>query len=64
MLAPEVFPFLKNLKENNNREWFKEHKTEHDEARNAVVHLSSRLFESLNNENSSTNIKFFEYIAM
>ena len=59
MLAPEVFPFLKNLKENNNREWFKEHKTEHDEARNAVVHLSSRLFESLNNENQLDKHKVF-----
>ena len=59
MLAPEVFPFLNSLKENNNREWFKEHKTEHDEARNAVVHLSSRLFESLNNENQLDKHKVF-----
>jgi uncharacterized protein (TIGR02453 family) len=59
MLAPDVFPFLKNLKENNNREWFKTNKNEHDEARNSVVHLSSQLFDTLNNENQLDKQKVF-----
>lgn len=59
MLAPEVFPFLKNLKKNNNREWFKEHKAEHDDARKAVADLSSKLFETLNNENQLDKHKVF-----
>lgn len=59
MLVKDVFSFLEKLKENNNREWFKAHKTEHDEARNAVVDLSSRLFEILNNNNQLDKHKVF-----
>jgi uncharacterized protein (DUF2461 family) len=32
-INPETFDFLKNLVENNNREWFQEHKSQHDQAR-------------------------------
>ena len=59
MLALDVFPFLKNLKENNNREWFKANKNEHDSARSAVVHFSSAIFETLNNENQLDKHKVF-----
>lgn len=36
-LSPEVFEFLKNLTQNNNREWFTEHKNRYTESRENIL---------------------------
>lgn len=43
MIQPATFNFLKNLKENNNRDWFQEHKEEHDAARENVLAFVGKL---------------------
>lgn len=37
MIKPATFKFLKDLKENNNRDWFQQHKEQHDAARDNVL---------------------------
>lgn len=37
MIKPSTFTFLKELSENNNREWFQDNKKRHDEARENVL---------------------------
>jgi uncharacterized protein (TIGR02453 family) len=39
----QILPFLKNLTENNDRDWFKAHKKEYDLARNAFVNLVDKV---------------------
>ncbi len=36
-LSPEIFEFLKNLTQNNNREWFTEHKNRYTESQQNVI---------------------------
>lgn len=59
MLEPEVFAFLKSLKENNHREWFHAHKSEHDNAKECVKRLSNNLFEKLKIDNQLDGHKVF-----
>ena len=59
MLHPDVFPFLKALKENNTRDWFKANKDQHDAARNHVLLFSDRLFQLLKDENQLDKHKVF-----
>ena len=59
MLEPEVFAFLKSLRENNHREWFHEHKPDHDHAKKCVQTLSNNLFEKLNVANQLDGHKVF-----
>ena len=59
MLHPEIFPFLKTLNKNNNREWFKEHKSKHDEVKKKVQELSLKLFDILKNDNQLDKHKVF-----
>lgn len=47
MIKPGTFDFLKDLAENNNREWFQDHKTRHDEARNNVLEFVAELIDGL-----------------
>lgn len=44
----EVFQFLNNLKENNNREWFNFHKTEYELALNTMIDFGQKLLEEMN----------------
>ena len=59
MLHSEIFPFLKTLNKNNNREWFKEHKSKHDEVKKKVQELSLKLFDVLKNDNQLDKHKVF-----
>jgi uncharacterized protein (TIGR02453 family) len=59
MLHSDVFPFLKTLKENNNRDWFKANKDQHDAARKHVLQFSDLLFQRLQHENQLDKQKVF-----
>ena len=47
MIKPETFDFLKDLAENNNREWFQDNKARHDEARSNVLGFVGELIDGL-----------------
>lgn len=47
MINGETFDFLKDLAENNNREWFQDNKFRHDQARNNVLEFVSKLIAGL-----------------
>ena len=59
MLHPSIFPFLEELRENNNRDWFKANKHKHDAARAHVVQFTQALFERLSDENQLDHQKVF-----
>ena len=59
MLHPSVFPFLEELRDNNNRDWFKDNKHKHDAARACVVQFTQALFERLSDENQLDGQKVF-----
>lgn len=39
MINPSVYEFLKELKDNNNREWFQENRKRYEEARQNFIHI-------------------------
>jgi uncharacterized protein (TIGR02453 family) len=43
----QILPFLKNLTENNDRDWFKAHKKEYDQSRKAFVDLVDKVIVGL-----------------
>lgn len=45
----KTLSFLKSLSKNNNRDWFHEHKNQHDEAKKNVKEFAESLKEKLNN---------------
>jgi len=47
MIQADVFDFLKALKENNNREWFQEHKPEYDKLRLNFVHFAELVIRTI-----------------
>ena len=59
MLSKEIFEFLNQLKINNNREWFKQHKAEHDVARKKVIEFSTQLFSTIQQGNNLDEYKVF-----
>ena len=59
MLRPSIFPFLEELRENNNRDWFKANKHKHDAARAHVIQFTQALFECLSDENQLDGQKVF-----
>jgi uncharacterized protein (TIGR02453 family) len=59
MLHPSIFPFLEELRDNNNRDWFKDNKHKHDAARAHVVQFTQALFERLSDENQLDGQKVF-----
>ncbi|MDG1350267.1 MAG: DUF2461 domain-containing protein [Crocinitomicaceae bacterium] len=59
MLHPSIFPFLEELRENNNRDWFKDNKHKHDAARAHVLQFTQDLFERLSDENQLDGQKVF-----
>ena len=59
MLHPSIFPFLEELRENNNRDWFKANKHKHDAARAYVVQFTQTLLERLSDENQLDHQKVF-----
>ncbi len=55
-IYPETFEFLKNLVENNNREWFQLHKGEHDKARENVIEFTAELIKALHHADPQVNV--------
>jgi len=47
MIRPQTFDFLKELVENNNREWFQVNKDRYEEARENVVEFTGELIKKL-----------------
>jgi len=47
MIKAETFDFLKDLAENNNRDWFQDNKIRHDDARSNVLEFVSELIKGL-----------------
>ncbi|WP_069659921.1 DUF2461 domain-containing protein [Arcticibacter eurypsychrophilus] len=47
MIQQSTFNFLKSVAENNNREWFKDHKQEHDAAREDVFQFAQDLIKGV-----------------
>ncbi len=47
MIRSATFDFLKDLAENNNREWFQDNKARHDEARNNVLEFAGDIITGL-----------------
>lgn len=43
MIKAETFNFLKNLVENNNRDWFQEHKAEYGQSRENVIDFAQQI---------------------
>lgn len=43
----KVFSFLSELKENNNRDWFQDHKNKYEKARDVVIEFTGKLIESI-----------------
>ncbi|HWD86480.1 MAG TPA: DUF2461 domain-containing protein [Mucilaginibacter sp.] len=46
-IYPETFDFLRNLVENNNRDWFMAHKADHDRAKENVIEFAGELIKEL-----------------
>ena len=47
MIKPSTFSFLRQLAANNNREWFQEHKQQHDAARENVLAFVAEIKEGI-----------------
>lgn len=47
MINPETFEFLKDIAQNNNREWFMANKTRHDKARENVIEFTGELIKEM-----------------
>lgn len=47
MISTQTFAFLKSVSENNNREWFQEHKSEYEEARENVLFFTKKVIKGL-----------------
>jgi len=59
MISKDVFSFLKKLKQNNNREWFHEHKTIFKEVELGVKQFYTQVYEQLNTVDSIDTFKIF-----
>jgi uncharacterized protein (TIGR02453 family) len=59
MITKDVFSFLKKLKQNNNREWFHEHKTAFKTIETEVKQFYAQVFEQLNTVDSIDAFKLF-----
>lgn len=58
-LAPDVFTFLKKLKENNNRDWFNENKKEFKQVEAHVKEFYNTLYQKLSEHDNIEGMKIF-----
>lgn len=58
-LAPDVFTFLKKLKENNNRDWFNENKKEFKQIEAHVKEFYNTLYQKLSEHDNIEGMKIF-----
>jgi uncharacterized protein (TIGR02453 family) len=56
MIDPKILSFLSSLKENNNREWFNEHKPEYKDAKAAFDEFINKLIPGLREFDSSIDM--------
>jgi uncharacterized protein (TIGR02453 family) len=47
MISKTTLDFIGNLKQNNNREWFLEHKDDYEAARDNIINLTARVLKEL-----------------
>ncbi len=59
VITKEVIPFLNRLKNNNNRDWFTEHKKEFKSIETDVKGFYNRLMEELNTHDEIEKLKIF-----
>ncbi|SHF08634.1 TIGR02453 family protein [Arenibacter palladensis] len=59
LITKDVFQFLENLKKNNSREWFAEHKTEFKELETEVKSFYSALMNKLKAHDDIEKLKMF-----
>ena len=59
LITKDVFLFLENLKNNNSREWFQEHKTEFKELETEVKNFYSALMNRLKAHDDIEKLKMF-----
>lgn len=55
MINPQTVNFLKELIQNNNREWFQANKTEYDKARENVIDFTGKLIKQLHKINPNVD---------
>lgn len=58
-IEKQTFQFLKDLKENNNREWFTEHKLRFTEAQNNAKAVYKTIQDNLNKHDEIDKFKLF-----
>ena len=63
-LEPEIFEFLKKLKKNNNRPWFKDNKSTFDTHNSNVKEYFSNFFDNNKDHFKGYLLKFLEFIKM
>ena len=63
-LEPEIFEFLKKLKKNNNRPWFKDNKSTFDTHNSNVKKYFSNFLTIIKTNLNGNLLKFLEFIKM
>ena len=58
-MEKHVLNFLEKLSKNNNREWFKEHKTEFEKAKNTADQMFKEIYESLSKTDFLEPLKIY-----
>ncbi len=53
MLQSSSLQFLENLNNNNNREWFAQHKSDYEQAKKDVLHMADQIIEQLTQKDSA-----------
>ena len=59
MIQKKTLSFLKNLKKNNNREWFGENRSKYEAARDDVSEFAQHLIVSLKKENKEISANLY-----
>ena len=54
-IQPKTFAFLKSLKKNNKRDWFNDHKSEYENAKDNVLGFIQELVVAFSTFDSSSN---------
>lgn len=59
MALENVFSFLNEIKSNNNRDWFAEHKTEYEQALKEAKELFEKIYSNIKNEDAIEDLKIY-----
>lgn len=58
-MEKEVFDFLKRLEKNNNRDWFKDHKSDFENAKNLANNLFNKMYVTISEIDELEPLKIF-----